>query len=124
MFDDYGKQLLKSGIIDAKSGNKESARRYLDRAVYISNDHDVLAEAWFWMSHVIDDKVEKRKALESCLVHDLHHARARRALAILDGRLQPNEVIDPEQLQPVSENLHAVNAERFMCPRCGGRMSF
>ena len=50
MFSDYGKQLLKTGIIEAKAGNRESARRYLDRAVYISSDHDALAEAWFWIN--------------------------------------------------------------------------
>ncbi|MFT3892387.1 MAG: hypothetical protein QM730_12195 [Anaerolineales bacterium] len=97
MFSDYGKELLRSGIIEVKSGNRETARRYLDRAVYMSNDHDVLAEAWFWMSEVIDDKVEKRKALENCLVHDLRHARARRSLAILDGKLKAGEVIDPDK---------------------------
>ncbi len=83
MFSDYGKDLLKTGIIEAKTGNKESARRYLDRAIYMSNDHDVLAEGWFWMSEVLDDKVEKRKALENCLANDLQHARARRSLAVL-----------------------------------------
>jgi hypothetical protein len=124
MFSDYGKDLLKSGIIDAKTGNRESARRYLDRAVYISNDHDVLAEAWFWMSEVLDDKGEKRKALENCLAHDLRHARARRSLAILDGKLKADEIINPDKLPRVPEGLHAANAERFMCPKCGGRMSF
>ncbi len=124
MFSDYGKELLRSGIIDAKAGDKESARRYLDRAVYISNDHEVLAEAWFWMSQLIDDKAEKRKALESCLIHDLHHARARRALAILDDKLKADEVIDPDRLPPAPEGLREVNAERFICPKCGGRMSF
>ena len=98
MFGDYGKELLRSGIIDAKSGHRESARRYLDRAVYISNDHDVLAEAWFWMSEVLDDKAEKRKALENCLAHDLQHARARRSRAVLDGRLKADEIIDPDKL--------------------------
>ncbi|MGH7812061.1 MAG: hypothetical protein ACREP5_17430, partial [Candidatus Binatia bacterium] len=73
MFSDYGRELLKSGIIEAKAGHKDAARRYLDRAVYISNDHDVLAEAWFWMSQVMDDAEEKRKALENCLAHDLRH---------------------------------------------------
>ncbi|MGE5375315.1 MAG: hypothetical protein ACM3XO_09680 [Bacteroidota bacterium] len=124
MFDDYGKQLLKSGIIDAKSGNRESARRYLDRAVYISNDHDVLAEAWFWMSELVDNPAEKRKALENCLAHDLQHARARRSLAILEGKLKPDEIIDPDQLPSAPKALHSANAERFMCPKCGGRMSF
>ena len=124
MFSDYGKELLKSGIIEAKGGNRESARRYLDRALYISNDHDVLAEAWFWMSEVLDDKAEKRKALENCLANDLQHARARRSLAALDGRLKADEIIDPDKIPPAPANLHAASAERFMCPKCGGRMSF
>ena len=124
MFGDYGKELLRSGIIDAKAGHRESARRYLDRAVYISNDHDLLAEAWFWMSEVLDDASEKRKALENCLAHDLRHARARRSLAILDGKLKADEVINPDKLPLAPEGLHAANAERFMCPKCGGRMSF
>jgi hypothetical protein len=124
MFSDYGRDLLRSGIIEAKAGYKASARRYLDRAIYLSDGHDVLAEAWFWMSQVTDDAVEKRKALENCLAHDLHHARARRALAILDGKLKADEVVNPDQLPPAPEGLHAANAERFMCPKCGGRMSF
>jgi len=124
MFGDYGKELLRSGIIDAKAGHRESARRYLDRAVYISNDHDVLAEAWFWMSEVLDDKAEKRKAIENCLAHDLRHARARRALAILDGKLKASELINPDKLPLAPQGLRAANAERFMCPKCGGRMSF
>ena len=124
MSSDYGKELLRSGIIDAKAGHRESARRYLDRAVYMSNDHDVLAEAWYWMSQVIDDAVEKRKALENCLAHDLQHARARRALAVLDGKLKADEIINPDQLPLAPASLHAANADRFMCPKCGGRMSF
>src|SRR5215212_4744683 len=118
MFGDYGRELLRSGIIDAKAGNQESARRYFDRAVYMSNDHDVLAEAWFWMSQVVEGAAEKRQALENCLVHDLRHARARRALAILDGKLKADEVIDPDQLQIAQEGLHAADAKRFMCPKC------
>lgn len=85
---DYAKELLRSGIIDAKTGNKNSARQYLDRAIYMAGSHEMLAEAWFWMSEVVDDAVEKRKALENCLSHDLHHTRARRSLAILDGKLK------------------------------------
>ena len=124
MFSDYGKELLRTGIIEAKAGHRESARRYLDRAAYSSNDHDVLAEAWFWMSQVIEDAVEKRKALENCLAHDLQHARARRALAVLDGKLRADEIVDPDHLPPAPEGLGAADAQRFMCPKCGGRMSF
>ena len=124
MFSDYGKELLRSGIIEAKAGHRDAARRYLDRAAYMSNDHEVLAETWFWMSQVVDAADEKRKALENCLAHDLNHARARRALAILDGRLKADAVIDPDKLPAAPAGLRAADADRFMCPKCGGRMSF
>jgi hypothetical protein len=124
MFGDYGKDLLKTGIIEAKAGHKESARRYLDRAVYMSRDHDVMAEAWYWMALVVDDPKEKRTAIENCLAHDLQHARARRMLAVLDGKLKEDEIIDPDQLPQAPEGLRAADADRFMCPKCGARMSF
>ena len=122
--DDYGKELLKSGIIEARAGNKDSARRYFDRATYMSSDHDVMAEAWFQLSQVTDDPVEKRKALENCLSNDLQHARARRALAILDGKIKPDEIIDPDALPAAPAHLSQADAQRFMCPKCGGRMMF
>ena len=124
MIGDYSKDLLRSGIVEAKAGQKESARRYLDRAIYMSGSHDVLAEAWFWMGEVGTDPVERRKAYENCLAHDLRHTRAKRALAILDGKLNPDDLIDPNQLPVVPENARDAEAKRFMCPKCGGRMSF
>ncbi|HNO86408.1 MAG TPA: hypothetical protein PKM54_17355 [Anaerolineales bacterium] len=122
--DDYGKELLRTGIIEAKTGNRDSARRYLDRAIYMSSSFDVLAEAWFWMSEVVDDLAEKRKALENCLAHEMHHARARRSLAILDGKLKADEVVNPDRLPVVTDETRTSDAQRFMCPKCGGRMSF
>ncbi len=124
MSSDYSRELLRSGIIDAKAGNSESARRYLDRALYMSNYPDVLAEAWYWMSLVVEAAGEKRRALENCLAHDLQHARARRALAVLDGKLKADEIINPDQLPQAPAGLRAADADRFMCPKCGGRMSF
>jgi len=124
MFGDYGKDLLKTGIIEAKAGHKDMARRYLDRAVYMSRDNDVMAEAWYWLAQVMDDPKEKRTAIENCLAHDLQHARARKMLAILDGKLKEDEIINPDQLPQAPEGLRAADADRFMCPKCGGRMSF
>jgi predicted RNA-binding Zn-ribbon protein involved in translation (DUF1610 family) len=122
MQQDYADSLLRSGIIEAKTGGRSMARRYLERALYSSNNasHDTMAEAWYWMAEVSDEPAEKRKALESALSHDFGHVRARRALAILD----PNEVVNPDALPvPKAGSVHA-EADRFMCPKCGGRMSF
>lgn len=124
MSNDYSKELLRTGIIEAKAGQKETARRYLDRAIYMAGSHDVLAEAWFWMGETLDDPAEKCKALENCLSHDLHHSRARRALAILDGKLKADEVVNPDRLPAAPDGIRSADADRFMCPKCGGRMAF
>jgi hypothetical protein len=121
---DYSKDLLRNGIIEAKAGNKDTARRYLDRAIYMAGAHDVLAEAWFWMSQVSTDPAEKRKALENCLALDMQHARARRALALVDGKLNADEIVNPNQLPATPDGARQSDAQRFMCPKCGGRMSF
>jgi hypothetical protein len=124
MISNYSKELLRSGIVEAKSGNYESARRYLDRAIYMSGAHDELAEAWFWMGEVLTDPVERRKAYENCLAHDLRHTRAKRSLALLDGKLKADDLIDPNQLPAAQSGVRDAEARRFMCPKCGGKMSF
>jgi DNA-directed RNA polymerase subunit RPC12/RpoP len=124
MINNYSKELLRSGIVEAKAGHKDSARRYLDRAIYMSGAHDELAEAWFWMGEVLTDPVERRKAYENCLTHDLHHTRAKRSLALLDGKLKADELIDPNHLPSTPEGARDADAKRFMCAKCGGKMSF
>jgi hypothetical protein len=122
----YAESLLRSGIIEAKAGAKGTARRYLERAIYTSDNqsHEVMAEAWFWLAEISDNPVEKRQALENAISHDLGHARARRALAVLDGKIKPGEIVNPDALPPAPEHIVQAEAERFMCPKCGGRMRF
>lgn len=124
MTSDYSKELLRTGIIETKAKHFDSARRYLDRAIYMARSHEVMAEAWFWMSEASERVDEKRKALENCLSHDLRHSRARRALAILDGKIKADELINPDQLPDAPDGLRKADAQRFMCPKCGARMSF
>lgn len=121
---DYAESLLHTGIIEVKAGEKAVARRYLERAIDTSGDHSVLSEAWYWMSMITDVPAEKRTALESCLSFDMRHARARRELAILDGKLDEKEIINPDALPVVSTAPAQATANRFMCPQCGARMVF
>ncbi|MGE5250467.1 MAG: hypothetical protein ACM3QS_09670 [Bacteroidota bacterium] len=118
--------LLREGIAEAKSGAKSMARRYFERVIDAGSnrDHDTLAEAWFWLGEISDDPAEKRQALENALSHDLNHARARRALALLNGQIKPDELVDADALPaPRTEPVQA-DARRFICPKCGGRMTF
>ncbi len=125
MSDKYAKELLKSGILEIKSKDFDAGRRFIERAIDLTLTHDDMAEAWFWLSEALSDPTEKRAALENCLSYDLHYPRARRSLAILDGRLPEDEVIDPTHSLPsTADGLRESQADRFACPKCGGRMTF
>lgn len=124
MDEGYLRSLVYNAITAIKSGEKNSARNYLDRALYSARDHDMLADIWFYLSEIEEDKAAKRKALEEALSYRMTHARARRALAILDGRLKADEVINPDAAPVPPTGDEQGDAERFMCPNCGARMSF
>lgn len=121
---DYAESLLRSGIIEAKAGERHLARRYLERAINTGGNFDVLSEAWYWMSKITDDSAEKRSALENCLSYGMDHARARRDLAVLDGKLDASEIINPDAPTALSTAPRQATADRFMCPQCGAKMVF
>ncbi len=124
MSEERVRHLLFTAITAIKSGEKKAARNYLDRALYSARDPNKLADIWFHLSEIEEDKAEKRKALEEALSYRMTHARARRALAVLDGRLKEEEIINPDAIPAPSTEDGNASADRFMCPSCGARMSF
>jgi hypothetical protein len=74
------------------------------------------------MSQLVQDPAEKRQYLQNTLAYEPTHPEARRALAVLDGKLKPEEIVNPNDL-PAFQSQRP-NAERFTCPKCGGRMVF
>ena len=88
------RSLLFSAVTAVKSGEKNLARKYLERVFMTGRNHDLLADAWFYLSEISDDPVEKRKALEETLSYQMMHGRARRSLAILDGKIKADEIVD------------------------------
>ena len=118
------RSLLHSGVTALKSGEMGSARNFLERALYSAKDHDILADLWFYLSEVEEDEATKRNALEESLSYRSTHSRARRSLAILNGTLKADEIIDANRIATPSASDRETNADRFDCPNCGGRMSF
>ena len=79
----------------------------------------------YWLSQISETEEEKRDHLQSALGYDLTHHRARKALAILDGRLSEDEIIDPDRFEPTTPTeTQQRDADRFECPTCGARMVF
>ncbi len=125
--------ILVRGIAAAKAGDKAEARRYLERLL-LENDatRAEKTRAHIWLSELTDDPAEKRAHLEYALTFDPANAAARRGLAVLDGRLKAEDIIDPDQQTAggritavaESETPQPVEARRFVCPQCGGMMAF
>ncbi|MEW5719667.1 MAG: hypothetical protein AB1817_13635, partial [Chloroflexota bacterium] len=69
------------------------------------------------------DPKEKRNCLEQALAYDPADPQARRALALLDGRLKPEEIVNPDHM-PASAPQPAAPARRYVCTHCGGAMAF
>ena len=123
--------VLTRGIAAAKSnypGSDEEARLELKRVLRaVDAETDQKAAAWLWLSRLTNDPAEKRRCLESALAMDPGNGEAHQLLAILDGRLKPEDIVGPhDAIQPVSPNssLSAGEVRRFVCPKCGGRLSF
>jgi tetratricopeptide (TPR) repeat protein len=121
---EYDNNLLREGILYFKAGEYDTARRYIERALDVADDYPTRSEAYYYLSQLTDDPKKKRDYLEETLAMDPVHAEARRALAILDGRLKPEDIINPDVIQsPVAGTVN-VSADRFTCPKCGGRMVY
>jgi hypothetical protein len=121
---DYDNDLLRQAIIHLRANELTTARRYLERALEVADDWDTRVQANFYLSQVTDDPMQKRKYLEDVLAISPTHAEARKALAILDGKLKPEDIVNPDNLPTQSTETQNAKADRFTCPKCGARMVF
>jgi hypothetical protein len=122
---------LTRGIAAAKSsypGSTEEARSELERVLRaLHADSWQKGEAWLWLSRITSDVAEKRRCLESALAMDPGNGEAHQALAILDGYLKKEDIIGPhDAVQAVTpdSSVSATDIRRFVCPKCGGVLSF
>jgi predicted RNA-binding Zn-ribbon protein involved in translation (DUF1610 family) len=121
---EYDDELLQQGILHFKAKEFDAARRYCERALEAADDFTTRVRANYFLSLMATDPKEKRNFLEEVLAIDPGHAEARRELAILDGRLKPEEIVNPDALAPQTAGTVNAQADRFTCPKCGGRMTY
>lgn len=124
MSSEYDNDLLKEGIFRYKVKEFDTARNYIERALENADDMQTMAQANYYLSLLTDDPVQKRKYLEETLAIDMTYAEARRDLAVMDGKLKASAIVDPDKMPAQVTGTVTVQADRFTCPKCGGRMVF
>jgi DNA-directed RNA polymerase subunit RPC12/RpoP len=124
MSSDSARDLLVRGVAAAKAGSVQEARFYLEWVLRTDGGRDLFRDAWWWLSQISDDPAEKRGWLEEILAENPADPQARRELAVLQGRLKPESIVDADRLTSQEEaGPDVASAERFACPRCGGRLT-
>jgi tetratricopeptide (TPR) repeat protein len=117
--------LLVHAVAAAKAGDNDEARSYLERVLYASPDNEQKQEAWLWLSELAADPEKKRGYLEDILAYNPTHAIARRKLALLDGRLQEADIINPDtHSAPSPKGAASSQVQQFSCPNCSARMVY
>ena len=116
--------LVREAWINLKTGDRDLARHYAEQALLFADDTETKVKANYVLSQTTGDPKEKRDFLETVLAHDATHAEARRALAILDGKLKSEDIVDANNLPAQSTGEQEAHADRFTCPKCGARRVF
>jgi len=121
---DYDNALFRQGLLHYKAREIDLARKYFERALGSADDNLTRVAACDYLSRLAENPVEKRRYLEQILALDPVNPEARREIAILDGRLAPEDIINPDEIPASPPGDIEVQADRFACPRCGGRMVY
>jgi len=121
---EYDNDMVRMGIIHYKSGEFRAAQNYFERALMVADDHETRFQANLHLSRVVEDPAQKRRYLEEALALEPANALARREMAILDGKIKQEDIVNPDALPAQSTETRNVQADRFTCPKCGARMVF
>lgn len=123
---DVTRDLLVRGMAAIKDKDFSMGRRYLKRMLNLDPPYDQRVDALVYLAEIAETPQEKRELIAQVLAIDPSEPRIRRQLAILDGKLDPTRIVDPDRLaaRPAPVGAAAADAKRFTCPNCGGRMVF
>ena len=140
---DSVRDLLTRGVAAAKANDKEEAQFYLEWVLRSGPTHAQRIRAWEWLAQVTDDPQKKRDYLEEIITREPGNVKARRGLAMLQGQLKAEDIIDPThrsataksapdqasdiqaaQYGPDQPETEASQSKRFICQSCGGLMAF
>lgn len=116
---------LAAGLGAVKAKSRDEAFEYLSKVVQATHASDEeRMDAWLGLAEVCDDLEEKRACFNNVLAINPREQRARKGVAILDGRVAAQPQFNPEETTTAPQKMEAAQARQMTCPRCGGKMHF
>jgi len=109
--------LLREGIVAARAGDEEEARRLLTRATELDETN---AEAWLWLSSVTESLVDKLVYLEQAVELEPDNVEARAALERVRKKQPGREPVSEDE--PLHCTWHPERETLLRCNRCGRPM--
>ncbi len=114
-------QALRDGIAAARAGQRDVARRLLAQVV----EHDEhCAQAWLWLSGVVDSTEEREICLENVLTLDPQNRAALQGMAEVrvQKELRAAAPAAPEEPEPAPAASTALALENeYLCPACAAQ---
>lgn len=121
---EYHRRSLVRGVAHAKAKEKQPARKYLKDVYDFTAERRQKAKAAYWLARISETKEEAADWLKSCLAAEPSFAPAQRALMVLEGELNQEEIVNPDRLAAADTTPHEAVGARHECPQCGGHMAF
>ena len=112
------------GKAAAMAGEKDEARKYFDRLLNLNPPVQEQIDTFYWLSQIEDDPQKALGYVKNILLLDSAEPRARRLLAIANGELNKEDIINPDKLEKREIYTEASQAIRFVCSRCGGQLKY
>lgn len=111
-------ETLRKGIVAARRGHHESARRLLISVVSEEPSNEL---AWSWLARVTDDPSAKRDYLNTVRKLNPNNSWAAGQLSALDGGTSPNT--SPSSSVTPPPPPARTELVELKCPNCGGNVS-
>ena len=115
MFDDTDRDLLINGLAAAHAKEYDLARHYLEWYLRLEPPFDQRLEALMALAEISMDPAEQRRLLDEALAISPGEPRARRLLAVLNGKLDPSQIVDADRL--AAAHPPAVETHDYASPR-------
>ncbi len=80
--------LMRLGVRTAKAGNRDNARVIFQQVLDLDKRNEA---AWLWMASLAENKIDRRRYLETVLQLNPGNQRAARQLALMDQAVKTSE---------------------------------